>query len=196
MPISTDDRHRPGRLGAGRTENYPNDRVQTNVRQMLLIVVVGLVIVYYGTNALSAQDWIWFWRGFSEQPARIVLYREGRQTEWLPGRPGFAEVATGVVTALDQGTVRGSAMGLSEGSLEDAYKQYTTLEVFFDHPVKLHAFVNTGHPTQMLIPLSGRHAETQVVFLGKDGKYMSNGPLLKTLEPIRTALQALGYLTS
>ncbi len=174
----------------------PTDRLQTNVLQMMLAVVVLLAAIYYGTTALASQDVFWFWRGFADRPARIVLYQHGQRTEWRPGQPGFDPLANGVVEALNQGTVRGSATGLSEGSLQDAYNQYTTLEIFFDHPVKLHANVNTGHPTQMLFPLTGRHAETNVVFLGSAGKYMSNGPLLHTLAPIQAALQALGYQIS
>jgi hypothetical protein len=172
------------------------DRLQTNVLQMVLAVAAMLVVVYYGTTALAAQDAVWFLPGFHEQPERLVLYYGGQQVEWLPGRPGFDEMAAAVVQSLDQGTVRGSAIGMSDESIREAYQQYTTLEVFFERPVKLHAGVNTGNPTQMLFPITGRHSELNVVFLGKNGKYMSNGPLLKTVQPIRDTLRSLGYPSS
>ena len=63
--------------------------------------------------------------------------------------------------SLAQGVARQSGIGLSEGSLQDAYNQYVTVEVFFDRPVKLHAWFNTDSPTQMLFPITGRHSETQ-----------------------------------
>ncbi len=53
---------------------------------------------------------------------------------------------------------------------------------------------NTGMPNQMLFLITGRHADQPIVFLGKDGSYMSNGPMLKTVQPIRDALTGLGVL--
>jgi hypothetical protein len=46
----------------------------------------------------------------------------------------------------------------------------------------------------MLFPITGRHSDLSVVFLGRNGQYMAGGPVLQTTEPIRGALRALGYL--
>ena len=67
------------------------------------------------------------------------------------------------------------------------------MEVFFERPVKLHAWFDTGEPTQMLFPLTGRHAELSIVLLGQNGKYLASPPALKTVEPLREAVQSLGY---
>ncbi len=54
-----------------------------------------------------------------------------------------------------------------------------TVEAFFSQPVKLHAAFNTGMPDQMLFPITGRHSDQPIVFLGRNGQYMANGPILE-----------------
>jgi hypothetical protein len=124
---------------------------------------------------------------------RVVVYNGGSRTEYQPGQPGFNELSGAVNESLNRGVARQSGLGLSPDSLKDAYNRYLTVEVFFSRPVKLHAWFNTHWPTQMLFPISGRHAETAVVFMGSGGIYLSNSPALNTTEPIRAALKALGY---
>jgi hypothetical protein len=159
----------------------------------MLAAVIGFgVLVVFLTITLSTQDPLWFKPGFDQRPARIVIYQAGQRTELTPGTPGYADMAEAVRASLNQGIARSSGIGLSQGSLEDAYNQYLTVEAFFDGPVKLHAAVNTGAPTQMLFPITGRHADQPIAFLGKNGVYMSNGPILKTVQPIRDALATLG----
>lgn len=171
----------------------PTDKLQTNIGRMLVAVVGFMLVAYYAVTAIPAQDALWFWNGFDVKPVRMIVYQGGKQTELLSGDPGYAELAEAVRASLAEGVARPSGMGLSAGSLEDAYKLYVTLEVFFDRPVKLHASFNTDHPTQMLFPITGRHSDLDVVFLGVEGAYMSGAPVLKTTEPIRKALQAAGF---
>ena len=171
----------------------PTDKLRTNVGGMLVAVIGFMVVAYYAVTAISAQDAVWFLNGFDDRPVRVIVYQAGRQTGLLPGDPGFAELAQAVQASLAEGVARPSGIGLSSGSLEDAYKLYVSLEVFFGRPVKLHAAYNTGHPTQMLFLITGRHSDLNVVFLGVEGAYMSSGPVLKTTEPIRKALQAAGF---
>ena len=82
---------------------------------------------------------------------------------------------------------------MSDASLLDAYTRYVTVEAFFSHPVKLHAWFDTGQPTRMLFPITGRHSDLSIVVLGQGGKYLANPPVLKTIQPIRDALDQLGY---
>jgi hypothetical protein len=171
----------------------PTDKLRTNVGGMLVAVIGFMVVAYYAVTAIGARDAFWFWSGFEDKPVRMIVYEAGQQTELLSGDPGFAELAEAVRASLASGVARTSGMGLSAGSLEDAYKLYVTLEVFFDGPVKLHAAFNTGHPQQMLFPITGRHSDLNVVFLGVEGVYMSGAPVLNTTEPIRKALQAAGF---
>jgi hypothetical protein len=171
----------------------PTDKLRTNVGGMLVAVIGFMLVAYYAVTAIATQDAFWFESSFDVRPIRMMVYQAGQQTELLYGDPGFAELAEAVRASLAAGVARPSSIGLSAGSLEDAYKQYTTLEAFFDRPVKLHASFNTGHPQQMLFPITGRHSDLNVVFLGVESTYMSDAPVLKTTEPIRKALQAAGF---
>ena len=168
------------------------DKLQTNVPGMLIALLgFGLAIIY-GTTAFSARDPIWFTPGFDERPIRITVYRAGQPFHLQPGQAGFEELANAVQASLAQGVARPSGIGLSDESLADAYRQYVTLEVFFDQPVKLHAWFDTGRPQQMLFPITGRHSEMSLVFLGVNGTYMSSAPVLNTTAPILEALKSLG----
>jgi hypothetical protein len=170
------------------------DKVRTNIRGMLLATVGFLIIAYYGSTALSTRDALWFAQGFTERPERMIVYHDGQRTELTAAQPAFAELADAVVASLDKGVNYASGVGFSQGSIDDAYNMYVTLEVFFARPVLLHASFGTGRPTQMLFPLTGRHSDRPLVLLGTNGIYLANAPILKTVEPIRAILGKQGYL--
>ena len=161
-----------------------------------MIVLVGgfVLLLIYGTISVTAQDPFWFLKGFGYQPEAIVVYHDqGRRTELHPGDPGFAELSDAIRACLAAGAERPSGIGFSNASLLDAYTRYLTVEAFFRQPVKLHAWFDTGEPTRMLFPLTGRHAELSLVLLGRNGKYWSSPPALKTVAPLREAVESLGY---
>lgn len=165
-----------------------------NLLGMFLVVLIFAAAIIYGTISLSAQDALWFLKGFGQTPDRVVVYAEGVKKEYRQGDHGYDVLAEAIRQSLDRGVARQSGIGLSEQSLADAYTKYLAVEAFFFSPVKLHAWFNTSNPTQMLFPITGRHSEVSVVFLGMEGKYLTNGPVLKDLSPLRDALRDLGYL--
>ncbi len=170
------------------------DGIKSAPVRMVVLVAGFVLLLLYGTLSVTAQDPLWFLKGFRYEPAAIVIYYdEGKRTELLAGDPGFAELSSAIQACLSQGVERPSGIGFSDASLLDAYTRYLTVEVFFEQPVKLHAWFNTGEPTQMLFPITGRHSELSLVLLGKNGKYLVSPPSLKTVAPIREALRALGY---
>jgi hypothetical protein len=169
-------------------------KTHTGPLRMALVVIGLLLVVGYSTISVAAQDPLWFVKSFGTSPARIVVYHhDGIRTELRPGQPGFEELDEAIQATLAEGVERPSGIGFSDASLLDAYSRFVTVEAFFDQPVKLHAWFDTGEPTQMLFPISGRHSELSLVLLGKSGNYMSSPPVLRTLEPIRETLRSLGY---
>lgn len=168
-------------------------RVRTNVIQLLVLMAGFVLLAYYATVSLTARDLLWFLREFKDQPSRIVVYNAGQRTELLPGQAGFDELAVAVQTSLAQGFARLTSIGFSEQTLQNAYTEHVTLEVFFDQPVRLHAWFPTGRTTQMLFPITGRHSEQPIVLLGDDRQYRAGAPVLNTTEPILEALEALGF---
>ncbi len=168
-------------------------RRRTNTLQLVLLVVGFGLLFYYGVTALMARDPRWFTGEFRGRPSRIVVYHNGERDELLPNQESFDRLARAVTSSLDKGFARLSSLGLSEASLQDAYGQDVTLEVFFESPVELHTWFNPGRTTQMLFLITGRYGDVSIVLLGDDGRYRSGAPVLKDMEPIRQALQPLGY---
>ena len=168
-------------------------KVRTNLLAMLAAVLLCGGGTAFFVVAFSAQDAVWFARGFQEVPIRVIVYHDGQKSEYNVGTQGYNELAEGVRASLDRGVARISGSGLSADSLQDACSKYVTVEAYFDQPVKLHAWFYTGNPTRMLFPITGRHSEDAVVFLATTGNYMSVAPVLKTKQPLLDALGKLGY---
>jgi len=160
---------------------------------MLFVLALFLGVGYYSTMAFSTRDPFWFGSSFTARPVRMIVYHNGQRRELTSAQPEFAALADAVQASLAQGVSHASGIGFSPESLSDAYTIYTTLEVFFPTRVKLHATFATGEPNQMLFPITGRHSEQPLVLLGLNGQYMVNAPVLKTIQPIRTVLRAMGY---
>lgn len=170
------------------------DKVRVNMLGMAIAVIGFGLAAVYGTILLTSHDPLWFISGFDAIPSRIVIYHDGQATEYRAGQPGFDSLASAVRETLAQGGARQSGIGLSEDSLADAYHKYVSVEAFFDRTVRLHTWFNT-ECTQMLFPITGRHSDEKVVFLAEQGHYMSGAPALKTTQPLRNAVAALGYGT-
>jgi len=171
-------------------------RARDRTQPLKLVLMLGafLLAILYGTIVFTTGDLLWFLKGFHSRPARIVVYYdEGQRTELLPGDPGFDLLAGAIQDSLSEGLDRPSGIGLSDASLLDAYSRYVTVEAFFTHPVKLHAWFDTGQPTRMLFPITGRHSELSLVVLGQGDKYLASPPVLNTIQPLRDALHQLGY---
>ena len=171
------------------------DKLRTNILGMVLAVLGFALAAVYASIAISTQDVLWFAKRFDVLPTRIIVYQEGQRTDLSAGQPGFAELGEAIRASIAQGVAHPSGLGLSEASRQDAYQLYTTVEAFFDRQVKVHAYFNTGPATQALFPITGRHSDRNVAFLGADGAYFAGAPVLKTIQPIRDALKALGFKT-
>jgi hypothetical protein len=171
----------------------PRKKDRTNTISLVILVVGFAVLAYYAITSLTARDPLWFTGQFEGQISRIVVYHAGQRTKLAPEQADFDELADAVQTSLAEGFARLTSLGLSEESQQDAYTKYVTLEVFFERPVELHTWFVTGRTTQMLFLITGRHSEMSVVFLGDEGRYRSGAPVLETMEPIREAVQSLGF---
>lgn len=165
-----------------------------NLAKLAILLVALTVVIIVVSTALITDDWAWLSHDFTALPSRILIYRDGQITELISGRPGFDSLARAVRDSLATGVAQQSSTGLSDTSLQEARQRYTTVEAFFDEQVKVHAGFYTGHPTQMLFPITGRHSEWPIVFLGNGGAYEANAPVLNSNAPLLQALRALGYL--
>jgi hypothetical protein len=159
---------------------------------LLALVVLGLAAAYLAV-VFRSHDFLWFQSGFGDIPSRVVVYQAGQRNEFQEGQSGYQELANAVQASLNQGVSAASNLEMSSQNLDDAYFKEVTVEAFFDKPVKLHAWFDTGDPTQLLFPITGSQAGEAVVFLGVNGVYLSNAPRLNTVEPLLDALRKLGF---
>jgi len=166
----------------------------SSLLRMLVVVILFGVIIVYGTISFSSNDWAWFMRSFNEKPVEVIVYNQGERAQLTAGDTGFFELAEAIRVSMQRGVARQSGVGISRDSINDAYTKYITVEAIFEKPFKLHAWFNTGNPTHILIPISGRHSDLSVVFLSRDGNYSTNAPAMKDLQPVKDTLRSLGYL--
>jgi hypothetical protein len=177
-------------------KKYPTDKLRTNSLGMILVVVGFVAVISFLTIIFSTQDPLWFTNRFDERPEKVVVYHNGAKTEYVMGKDGFMDLAEGVRLSLAGGVQRPSGIGLSPGSVEDAYNLYTSVEAFFPYPVKVHTWFNTGNPTRMLFLITGRHSGQNIVFMGNTVSYFASGPILNTMRPLLDAVIKLGYPTN
>jgi hypothetical protein len=176
-------------------KNFKTDKVRTNSLRMVLVVIGFLAIMSFLTIIFTTSDPLWFTNSFGERPEKVVVYHDGQKTEYVLGKDGYADLAEGVRLSLAGGVQRPSGIGLSEGSVDDAYNLYTSVEAFFPYPVKVHSWFNTGNPTRMLFLITGRHSDQNIVFMGSKTAYLASGPVLNTIQPLLDAMVKLGYPT-
>jgi hypothetical protein len=164
-----------------------------NAIQLFVLLAAFVLLAYYLMVSLTSRDLLWILSRFRDEPSHIVVYQNGQRTEFRPGQPGYEELATAAKASMAEGFARLTSTGFSEETLQSAYNQYLTLEVFFAHPVEIHTWFPTGRTTQILFPISGPHAQPPIVLLGDEGHYRAGAPVLSNNRPIVEALGALGF---
>jgi hypothetical protein len=119
----------------------------------------------------------------------------GEETVLTEYSPGFEIVADAARQALSSPVNSGPiALGLSDETLTAYQNQFTVLELYYDKPVDFHLPFNDGNPTQLLIPIEGRHAGHNYVFRGGNGQWWHRPLKMTDIQPIFNALSALGYI--
>jgi hypothetical protein len=156
------------------------------------VVIFGLIV--FAVIAMNTSDLLWFWPIFNETPVGILVNCYGTNVEVQPGTPAFVAVNQAVNSSLT-GVKRWDQTSMSETTFEE-YKtspSVMVLELHYDPPVTIHsqyAFMKSVN--WLVIPLVGRHANTNAVF-GIEGSYIDPGSYhIKTTALLINALQANG----
>lgn len=162
-----------------------------------LILIFVAVTAVYGVNALNTQDWLWFQSKTTivERPHRIVIIDHGRRTELLPGHDNYSELASATESALTE--LANSDLiniGLSQETLADYKDDSLVMELYFNRPLRFHTSSRTGEPTQILIPLEGRHAGSGYFFRGAQGTWWYGAMRMADPGPLYAALAQMGYV--
>jgi hypothetical protein len=173
--------------------NSSTGRHQTHPLIMALVIIGFIVLIPLLVITFTSGDLEWFRKDFQARPYMVVVYAHGHPFEYISGTPGYDQLAEAVRASLASGASHSSGIGLSQESQEEARTKYTSVEAYFEPPVKLHASFNTGSPTRMLFLITGRHSEIPIVFLGTKSTYFSNAPYLNSIDPLRSVLAEMGY---
>jgi len=163
------------------------------VLDALIVLVLFVVVVFYLVVAISTNDPVWMLPYFAGEPSRIVLYDKGKTVEITPGSADYEPLNRALNRALSKVVGYHDSLGLSEDTLAAYRTEDVALEVFYPQPVVIHSRFHFGRPNTLLIPLSGRHSQYNVVFGGHDGNYWPGAPSLKDLSALKETLAERGY---
>jgi hypothetical protein len=166
---------------------------EPRLRDIFVVVTLVLLVIVYFAGALSTEDPLWFWPFFSQEPERIVIHHAGQETVLTAGSPGYTELTQAINSCLSRVAGFQGTMGLSEATMKEYMTKELVLEVFYAKPVFMHVPFRFTRPNSLFIPLTGRLSEAKVVFGGLDAQYRPGALILKTTEPLKEALEAIGY---
>ena len=160
-----------------------------------LLFVVVLAAISYGIIALNSQNLLWFKsQTVNARPDRIIILNYGEKTLVQPGSPGFEALADAVETSLSQiSSTDLISIGLSPQTLADYEGRALVLQLLYNQPVNFQTLARTGRPTQLLIPIEGRHAGNGYFFRGDAGEWWYGAMRMGDPTPIYQALQQAGY---
>ena len=173
--------------------NHPN-KIKVVEPFLVLILVAGAII--YLLNVLNSGSWLWFQgkAAVLEPPARIVIVENGERTVLQPGTEFYNELSEAAVLALSKfSNTDLVSIGLSDQTLADYAENSLVVELYFDKPLQFNTLARTGDPTQLLIPIEGRHAAGAYVFRGAAGEWWFGAVRMADPSPIYAVLQQMGY---
>ena len=158
-------------------------------------MVLFIILAIYGVNAFNTGNWMWF-RGntVNVRPSRIVIVDHGERTLINQGHPAFEPLVEAAAQSLSDLNNSGIVdVGLSQQTLSDYATDSLVMELHFDSPVIFNTAARTGKPTQLLIPIEGRHADGGLVFRGDKGEWWYGAVRMADPQPLLSTLEQMGF---
>ena len=161
----------------------------------IISLIIFAVAVVYMLNVLNTGNWFWFRSTATNvRPSRIIVIDHGERVVIGPGHSQFNALADAAERSLSKlNNTDLISVGLSEQTLADYNTNSLVLELYFDQPVVFNTIARTGKPTQLLIPIEGRHAGGGYVFRGAQGDWWHGAVRMADSDPIMSALTQFGY---
>jgi hypothetical protein len=172
---------------------HPN---KIKVIEPFLILIVITVGGIYLLNAFNSGSWLWFQGKVAvlDPPSRIVVVNNGERLVLQPGTDYYNELSEAAVQALSEfNNTDLVSIGLSDQTLADYAEDALVVELYFDRPLQFNTLARTGKPTQLLIPINGRHAAGAYVFRGAQGEWWFGAVRMADPSPLYIVLQQMGY---
>ncbi len=166
-----------------------------NVVRAFLVTILAFGSIIYGVIAWNAQNWLWFLSNAElSEPMRIVITDQGGRVAFTPEDEEFAPLALAVSTAVS--TLDNSdllPLGLSKQTLSDYDARYVVMEVHYARPIRFNTTFRAGEPSNLLIPITGRHAGNGIFFRGDKGEWWYGAMRMADPTPLYSELIRLGY---
>lgn len=169
-----------------------------SVLKPFVTMVLFIIAVFYILNVFNTGNWLWFLTNTTaSEPTQIIIVDEGQRTTLQPGQPGFTELAAAAEISLQRlSNTDLITIGLSEQTLEEYASNAVVMELHYGRPITINSMARTGKPTQLLIPIEGRHAGSGYVFRGADGEWWFGAVRMANPAPLMNTLAQLGYTTA
>jgi hypothetical protein len=165
--------------------------VDTQPASPSLLRFLGLAILFiapviYLIIALNTGDLLWISPFFNAEPAAIVVHCYGEDVPIDPNSEYFTEI-NGLVQQTLTGRKRWDPLTLSAVTYEEYQSQPTNmvLELYYGSKIRIHSrYKFFSNVDTLIIPLDGRHAQTNAIF-GRTNEYISVGSFhVKTTTPL------------
>ena len=132
---------------------------------------LAIVLIVYAIISFATGDWLWFSTSFRETPNAIVLHCFGESVDFEPGSFEFLKLKE-IMNESMSGRKRWDSLSMSEETYVDyqTNPQMIVVEFFYPEPVRIHSTYRFySHVDNLVIPIVGRHAQTNAVFGQADG---------------------------
>jgi hypothetical protein len=162
----------------------------------LLISVVSILAIIYVINAVNAGDFLWFASQLVDaHPDRIIITDHGEKTLIQPGHVDYLRLSEAAHLALSEfNNTDLINLGFGENTLSYYETDGILAEFYYDDPLQYHAKFRVGEPTQLMVPLNGRHAGHDYFFRGAKGEWWFGAMRMAHPEQLYSTLAELGYL--
>ena len=141
-------------------------RSNPSVLNLVLIVVVTIAVLAYAIISLATGDWMWFSNRFAETPNNVVVHCFGNTIDFDPGTYQFSALSE-LMNETMSGQKRYDPLSMSSETYQDYQQHPGMVAIEFHYPTAIR--VHSGYKffsnvDNLVIPLEGRHAQTNAVF--------------------------------
>ena len=158
------------------------------------VSLLSLVPLIYLIVAMNTGDLLWISPVFNAKPESIVIHCFGEDVSLEPGTQHYIEM-TRMINQTLSGRKRWDPLSLSETTYQDyqSHPMMMVLELTYDGLVRVHSHYKFfSKVDNLIIPLEGRHAQTNAVF-GRRGEFPVAGSFhVKSTAPLVEYLASQG----
>lgn len=158
----------------------------------LIATLFAIVVLVYATIAIGTSDYLWFLKRVPADPLEIVIHFDGQTVSLEQSDANFMDISNALKLTITQLYGYPQSVGLSSQTLQNYREHDWSIEAFYDEPLRLHSQFRFGEPRQLILPLSGRHAEQNIMFLGLEEQFYT-GPSLKNTQELKRTLRDYGF---